>query len=70
MVACTDGHFNEYKGYEGDWRYSEEDNVYWGKLTNIEDLVTYEGDTLSELYQSFREAIDDYVEFKNEIGKD
>lgn len=70
MVDCICGTFYSYKGYEGVYEYSEEDNVYWGKISNTDDFVLFEGFDLSELYQSFKNAIDDYIELKKEIGKD
>lgn len=59
-----------YKGYEGIYEYSKEDNVYWGKVSNTADFILFEGNDLSELYQSFKDAVDDYIEFKKEIEKE
>lgn len=70
MVIVTDGTFYSYKGYEGTYEFSKEDNVYWGKISNTDDLVLFEGKNLSELYQSFKNAVDDYIEIKKEIGKE
>lgn len=55
-----------YRGYTGDVRYSQDDGCYYGIVRNIKGLVTYEGATLEELEEDFREVINDYVEyFKN-----
>lgn len=62
MMICTGGTFNNYKGYEGVYEYSEEDNAYCGKIINTDDIILFEGLNLSELYQSFKEAVDDYIE--------
>ncbi len=51
----------EYKGYSGSVEYSKEDNVFFGKILNIKDLVSFEGDTLDELKNSFIESVNDYV---------
>lgn len=64
------GKFIEYKGYVGSIEYSSEDGVYHGKLLNIEDFINYEGYTVEELYQCYQEAVDDYIEFKKEVGKE
>ena len=66
----TYGQFVEYKGYVGSIEYSEEDNVYYGSLLNIRDLVTYESDSIEELYKYYQEAVDDYIEFKKMVGKE
>lgn len=64
------GQFVEYKGYVGSIEYSFEDNIYYGSLLNIKDLVVYEGDTIEELYKYYQETIDDYIEFKKMVGKE
>lgn len=61
------GQFVEYKGYIGSIEYSFEDDIYYGNLLNIRDLVTYEGSNIGGLYNSYHEAIDDYIEFIKEI---
>lgn len=53
--------FLEYNGYVGSVRYSQEDEVFHGKLEGIRDLVTYEGTDVVTLKSAFQEAIDDYV---------
>ena len=70
MVTVIDGTFYNYKGYEGTYEFSKEDNVYWGKISNTDDLVLFEGNDLSELYQSFKDAVNDYINLKKEIGKE
>ena len=52
----------EYRDYIGSVNYSGEDDVFHGKLEGIRDLVTYEGTDVAGLKQSFREAVDDYLE--------
>jgi predicted HicB family RNase H-like nuclease len=69
MVDVISGTFYSYKGYEGVYKFSKEDNDYCGKISNTDDLVLFEGNDLSELYQSFKNAVDDYIEFKKEVGK-
>lgn len=70
MVEVISGAFYSYNGYEGTYEFSKEDNVYWGKISNTDDLILFEGNDLSELYQSFKDAVDDYIEIKKEIGKE
>lgn len=70
MITVIDGAFCNYKGYECNYEFSKEDNVYCGKISNTDNLVLFEGNDLSELYQSFKNAVDDYIDFKKEIGKE
>jgi len=49
-----------YKGYIGTIEYTDEDGCFFGEVTNINALIMYEGNTLEELYEDFKGAIDDY----------
>lgn len=58
----------KYKGYEGSVEYSTNNGCFYGKIENIEDLVTYRAQTLEGIEKSFREAVDDYIEFCKEAS--
>ena len=59
-----------YKGYRGIVEFSAADNVFFGKLFGINDLVTFEGTSVKALEKSFREAVDDYLATCAELGKE
>ncbi|HEY8781078.1 MAG TPA: type II toxin-antitoxin system HicB family antitoxin [Mucilaginibacter sp.] len=59
----------KYKDYLATINYSSEDDVFYGKIFGINDLVTFEGTSVSGLKKAFREAVDDYIETCKEIGK-
>ena len=59
----------EYKGYIGSIEYSDEDEVFFGRLEFIRDLVTYEGEGAKSLKAAFHEAVDDYLDMCAEEGK-
>jgi predicted HicB family RNase H-like nuclease len=59
-----------YKGYYGSVHYSAADEVFYGKLEGIDDLVSYEGTSVKEIIKAFREAVEDYLETCKEIGKE
>ena len=56
----------KYKGYIGSVSYSEPDKVFFGQIEGINDLVTYEGESVQELTASFHEAVEDYLIFCEE----
>lgn len=60
----------EYKGYAGSVEFSAEDQVFFGKIAGIRDLVTFEGNTVKVLTKSFHSAVDDYLATCKEMGKD
>lgn len=61
--------FFKYKGYIGGVNVSIEENVLFGKIECINDLVTYEAETIEGLKIAFENAVDDYLETCNELGK-
>jgi predicted HicB family RNase H-like nuclease len=60
----------EYKGYIGVVEVDEEAGVLHGEVINIRDVVTFEGQTLEELQQAFRDSVEDYLEFCAIRGED
>ncbi|MGV8861070.1 MAG: type II toxin-antitoxin system HicB family antitoxin [Pseudomonas sp.] len=52
----------QHRGYYGSIEASPEDNCLFGKLQFIRALVSYEGETVSELTQAFHDAVDDYLD--------
>ena len=59
-----------YKGYIGTVRFSEEDEVFHGKIEAINDLIMFEGTSVKELKKAFHEAVDDYLETCKEMGRE
>ncbi len=54
-----------YKGYIGSIEVSEEDDCLFGKVLALphDTMITYEGQTVSELRDDFHGAVDDYIAF-------
>ena len=61
--------FLKYKNYIGSVEYDLTDKCLYGKILFIDDLVTYEGETIEELENAFHEMVDDYLETCKELGK-
>ena len=59
----------EYKGYSGTVEFSATDEVFYGKLNGIRDVVTFEADSVSKLKKAFKEAVDNYIETCQKTGK-
>jgi predicted HicB family RNase H-like nuclease len=58
-----------YKDFTGSVHFSADDEVFFGKIEGIDDLVSFEGKSVVELKTAFEEAVDDYIELCKEIGK-
>lgn len=52
----------EYRGYQGVADYDPRDEVFYGRITNIDDLVTFEGVTAQNVVREFRKEVDRYIE--------
>lgn len=59
----------EYKGFTGSIGFSQTDDVFFGKVNNVRDMVSYEAKELDDLEHSFREAIDDWLQVKEANAK-
>lgn len=59
----------QYQNYYASVQFSAVDEVFYGKILGINDLVSFEGSSVKELKDSFKEAVEDYIETCAEIGK-
>ena len=51
-----------YKGYTAECHENDEDNGFFGKVIDIDDLVLIEGADLDELTDDFHEAVEEYID--------
>ena len=58
-----------YKGYAGSVEISIEDGCLQGRILFIDDLVTYEGQTVPEIQAAFEAAIERYLAHCERVGK-
>ena len=58
----------EYKGYLADPKYYPEDGCFSGVVLNISDTIHFEGKTVEDLDQAFRDSVEDYLEMCREDG--
>ncbi len=59
-----------YKGYVAKVEFSSEDLRLFGKIEGIRDLVTFESTSAEAIEQEFRNAVDDYLVYCAEVGKE
>jgi predicted HicB family RNase H-like nuclease len=60
----------KYKSYLGSVHFSDEDNLFYGKLEFIRALVSYEGTDVKTLRRAFESAVDDYLQMCSESGRE
>lgn len=60
----------EYKGYIGKVEYDDHAGIFHGEVINLRDVITFQGETVEEIRQAFRESVDDYLEFCADRGEE
>ncbi len=60
----------EYKGYIGEVEFDDEAGIFHGEVINIRDVITFEGETVEELRQAFKDSIEDYLAWCAERNED
>lgn len=60
----------EYKGYKAKVSYLDEEKIFEGEVLGLKDPVTFQGRTVKQIETSFREAVDDYLNFCEIQGED
>ena len=58
----------EYKGYLGTVDYDAEAKLFHGEVINTQDVITFQGTTVTETEKAFRESVEDYLEWCKEDG--
>lgn len=59
----------EYKGYIGKVEMDDEAGILYGEVINVRDVITFEGTTVDEIQQAFRDSVDDYLDFCTQRGE-
>lgn len=60
----------KYKGYSGHVEYDDEAKIFHGEVLGIKDVVTFQGTTVDEIEQAFKDSVDDYLAFCKERGEE
>ena len=50
-----------YKGFIGSVHFAAEDKVFYGKVEGITDLISFEGETVSQLEEGFKYMVDEHI---------
>jgi predicted HicB family RNase H-like nuclease len=58
-----------HNGYVGSIEVSVEDACLHGRILFIDDLVTYEGESVNEIRVAFQDAVDRYLAHCKRVGK-
>ena len=59
----------KYKGYTGRVEFDDEARLFHGEVLDLKDVITFQGQSVEEIEQAFRDSVDDYLEFCAEQGE-
>ena len=59
-----------HKNYFGSVEFSADDNILHGRIIGVNDLVTYEAESVEDLKNAFEDAVEDYLETCEDLGKE
>jgi predicted HicB family RNase H-like nuclease len=59
-----------HKGYAAKIEYDDADGCFVGHIAGIRDIVGFHGESVTELKTVFEEAVNDYLDTCQKIGKE
>ncbi len=62
------GKIIEYKGYNCSWNYDKDYFIYYGRIEEIEDSISYHS-AIDNPYETIKEAVDDYIEILTKLNE-
>ncbi|MBF0379016.1 MAG: type II toxin-antitoxin system HicB family antitoxin [Desulfamplus sp.] len=60
----------EYKGYLSHIEFDADFDIFHGEVINIRDVITFQGKSVDELHQAFKDSVEDYLDFCAERGEE
>ena len=59
----------KYKEYAAHIEIDTTAGILFGKVLDVKDVITFQGNTVAELEQEFHNSVDDYLEWCAELGE-
>lgn len=60
----------EYKGYIGHVEFDDDAEIFHGEVINTRDVITFQGKTVEEIKQAFRDSVEDYLDYCAKLGQE
>ena len=60
--------FMTYKGYSATMIFDAEEKIIVGRVQDVDDIISFHGESESEFESSFHAAIEDYLAASKELG--
>ncbi|MBC8182239.1 type II toxin-antitoxin system HicB family antitoxin [candidate division KSB1 bacterium] len=59
----------QYKEFIGSVHFDSSDEIFYGKIEGVNDLITFEGKSVSEIKKSFEKEVEDYIAICKNLRK-
>ncbi len=60
----------EHRGYRGVVIFDDEAGLLHGEVVDTRDVITFQGSSVSEVQQAFRDSVDEYLAICSERGRE
>ena len=57
-----------YKGYAASMIFDAEDKIIVGRILDVDDIISFHGESVAEFETNFHAAIEDYLAASKELG--
>ena len=57
-----------YEGFKAEIEYDDKTEMFYGAVTNLGDVITFQGRTFIDMIEAFRDSVEGYLEFRDELG--
>ena len=51
----------KYKGYYAEVNFDDEAKIFHGEVVGLKDVITFQGKSVDELEQTFKDSVNDYL---------
>lgn len=58
-----------YRGYKASLEFDPDDNILVGRVLDIDDIISFHGESVAAFTSAFHEAVDDYVSACEKMGQ-
>ena len=59
----------EHAGYRAGIRYDDDVGLFHGEVVDIRDVITFQGASVAELRQAFKDSVNEYLKVCAERGR-
>jgi predicted HicB family RNase H-like nuclease len=59
----------KYKGYFGEVTFDDVAKIFHGEVVGLKDVITFQGKSVDELEEAFKDSIDDYLAWCAQRGE-